>query len=178
MYMMSSCITHNKHYELSKDVIWLDVIGNKILDELTQEQGLIHSRLYDLTCEARNMNFIFHDMLNSYFSARETMAYFQSKYLRQAQPMMGPHPFSAEWRQRVLSVSMITKKSAGVMEAMLQMQDYTGLQVLDRSLISIGCRKAACDALAHIKRRHLLSGAFGRDHRLFAIPIKKHTCCL
>ena len=55
---------------------------------------------------------------------------------------------------------MIKKKSAGVMEVMLQMQDYMGLQVLDRSLISIGCRKAACDALAHIKRRHLLSGSF------------------
>lgn len=91
------------------------------------------------------MDFIFHDMLNSYFSARETLAYFQSKYFRQAQPMLGPHPFSAGWRRRVLSVSMIKKKSAGVMEVMLQMQDYMGLQVLDRSLISIGCRKASCD---------------------------------
>lgn len=43
---------HNKHYELSTDVIWLDVIGNKILDELTQEQGPIHSRLFELLCEA------------------------------------------------------------------------------------------------------------------------------
>lgn len=40
---------------------------------------------------------------------------------------------------------------------MLQVQDYMGLQVLDRSLISIGFRKAACDALAHIRRRHTLS---------------------
>ena len=56
---------------------------------------------------------------------------------------------------------------------MLQMQDYMGLQVLDRPLISIGCRKAACDALAHIRRRHILSGAFDRSHvRLFAMPIK------
>lgn len=48
-----------------------------------------------------------------------------------------------------------------------------GLQVLGRSLILIGCRKAACDALAHIKRRHLFSGAFCRSHYLISvIPIK------
>lgn len=48
-----------------------------------------------------------------------------------------------------------------------------GLQVLGRSLISIGCRKTACDALAHIKRRHLFSGAFRRSHyRVSVTPIK------
>lgn len=71
-------------------MIWLDVIGNEILGEHTQGQGPIHSRRFDPPNEAQNMNFIFHDMMNSYFSAHETLAYFQSMYLRQAQPMSGP----------------------------------------------------------------------------------------
>ena len=64
----------------------------RILGRTYTGTSLIHSRLFDLPDEAKNMDFIFHDMINSYFSARETLAYFQSKYLRQAQPMPGPLP--------------------------------------------------------------------------------------